>query len=51
MIEPSMQFMSELPPGQIRPMKVRYVRTITSFNSYVNDLSVQFMSEINCFRD
>ena len=29
-------------------MKVRSVRTIASFDSYFNDPSVKFMSEVNC---
>ena len=32
-------------------MKVRSVKTIASFDSYANDLSMQFMSEVNCLKD
>ena len=46
MVEPSMQLMNKLLGGQIRLIKVGSVRTITSFNSNVNDPSMQFMSEV-----
>ena len=32
-------------------MKARFVRIIASFDSHADNLSVQFMSEMNCFKD
>ena len=48
MVKPSVQFISELFWWQIRPIKVWSMRTIASFDSHVNDLSIQFKSEENC---
>ena len=43
--------MSELSWGQIRPIKVRFVKTIASFDSHADDPSMQFISKVNCLRD
>ena len=42
---------SELPQKQIRSMKIRFVKTIASFNNNADDPSVQFMSKINYFKN
>ena len=42
---------SELCQWQIRPIKVRSVKTIASFDSHANHPSVQFMSEMNCLKN
>ena len=42
---------SQLPQKLITLIKVKSVRTIASFDSKINDLSVQLMSEINYFKD
>ena len=42
---------SELPWVSIRPMKVRFMRIIASFDSKADNASVQFMREVNYLRD
>ena len=42
---------SKLPWRQIKPIKVRSVKTIVSFDSNANDLNMQFMSKMNCLED
>ena len=37
----------ELSQGQIVPIKIRFVRTIASFDSNANNPSVQFMSKVH----
>ena len=42
---------TELPWELIRPMKVRSVRIIASFDCNTNDQSLQFMNKVNCLKN
>ena len=40
-----------MPWGLIRPIKIRSIKIIASFDNNINDSSVQFINKVNWFED